>query len=65
MHFLEWEFLWIFIDISLKFIPKGSIDSTPALVQIMAWSLTGDMPLSELIVAYFTDAYMSHWVSMV
>ena len=47
------------------FIPKGSIDSTPALVQIMTWSLTGDMPLSELIVAYFTDAYMSHWLSMV
>ena len=27
----------IFIDISLKFVPKGPIDSNPALVKTMAW----------------------------
>ena len=27
----------IFIKISLEFVPKGSINNIPALVQIMAW----------------------------
>ena len=35
------------IEISLKFIHKGSINSIPALVQIMAWCRLGDRPLSE------------------
>ena len=30
------ENVWISIDISLKFIPKGPIDNIPVLVQIMA-----------------------------
>ena len=37
----------ISMKISLKFIPKGSIDNIPALVQIMAWRRPGDKPLSE------------------
>ena len=41
------ENIWIPIKISLKFIPKGSINNTPAMVQIMAWRLPGDKPLSE------------------
>ena len=41
------ENVWISIDISLKFIPKGPIDNIPALVQIMAWRRSGDKPLSE------------------
>ena len=32
---------------SLKFVPKGPINNTPALVQIMAWRRPGDKPLSE------------------
>ena len=35
------------IRISLKFVPKGSINNIPALVQIMAWRRPGDKPLSE------------------
>ena len=35
------------IKISLKFVPKGSINNIPALVQIMAWRRPGDKPLSE------------------
>ena len=35
------------VKISLKFVPKGSINNTPALVQIMAWRRSGDKPLSE------------------
>ena len=38
---------WIPITISLKFVPKGWINKTPALVQIMAWRRSGDKPLSE------------------
>ena len=41
------ENAWIPIEISLKFVPKGSINNIPALVQIMAWRRPGDKPLSE------------------
>ena len=43
------ENIWIPIDISLKFIPKGPINYIPAWVQIIAWRRSGDKPLSELI----------------
>ena len=33
--------------ILLKFIPQGSINNIPALVQIMAWYWPGDKPLTE------------------
>ena len=39
--------VWIPIEISLKFVPKGPIDNIPALVQTMAWRRPGDKPLSE------------------
>ena len=41
------ENIWIWINISLKFVPKGPINTIPALVQIMAWCRPGDKPLSE------------------
>ena len=41
------ENAWILIKISLKFVPKGSINNIPALVQIMAWRRPGDKPLFE------------------
>ena len=41
------ENIWISIGILLKFVLKGPINNIPALVQIMAWRLTGDKPLSE------------------
>ena len=41
------ENVWIPIEISLKFVPEGSIDNNPALFQIMAWRRPGDKPLSE------------------
>ena len=37
----------ILIWISLKLVPKGSINNIPALVRIMAWGRPGDKPLSE------------------
>ena len=41
------ENVWVPIEISLKFVPKGPINNIPALVQIMAWRRSGDKPLSE------------------
>ena len=41
------ENVWIPVEISLKFVPKGSINNNPALFQIMAWRRPGDKPLSE------------------
>ena len=50
----------ITIEISLKFIPMSQIDNTPALAQVMAWRRTGNKPLSEPMLTWFTDAYMRH-----
>ena len=47
----KWIFLnenvWISINISLKFVPRGPINNIPILVQVMAWRRSGDKPLSE------------------
>ena len=50
----------IFIQITLKFVPKGQIDNRPALVQVMAWRRTGDKPLPGSMVTQFINAYMLH-----
>ena len=41
------ENVWISINISLKFVPKGAINNMLALVQIMAWCRPGDKPVPE------------------
>ena len=54
-HFPDDTFKRIFLNenvrisskISLKFVPKGPINTIPALVQIMAWRRPGEKPLSE------------------
>ena len=47
----KWIFLnenvWISINISLMFVPRGPINNIPTLVQVMAWRRPGDKPLSE------------------
>ena len=48
------------IPISLKFVPMSPIDNKPALVQVMAWRLTGDKPLPEPMPTRCTDTYMRH-----
>ena len=50
----------ILIQISLKYVPRSPIDHNPALVQVMAWHLTGDKPLPEPMMTQFIDAYMRH-----
>ena len=52
------------MKISLKFVPKGPINNIVALVQKMAWRQSGDKPLSEPMMAYFSDAYMHLSASM-
>ena len=56
---MNWKFC-IAIRISLKFFPKGLINNKSALVEVMAWHLTGDKPLPEQMLTEFTDAYMQH-----
>ena len=41
------ENVWKPIEISPKFVTKGSMNNDPALFQIMAWRRPGDKPLSE------------------
>ena len=48
----------IWIGVSLKVFPKGSINSTPALVQIIAWHWIDNNPLSKPMRAQVTDAYI-------
>ena len=59
------ENVWIPIEISLTFVPKGSINNNPALFQIMAWRRPGDKPLSEpMMVRLPTHICVTrpHWV---
>ena len=35
------------MKMSLKFVPKGSLNHSPALVQLMAWCRLGHKPLAE------------------
>ena len=46
------------IQISLKYVPRSPIAIKPALVQVMAWRLTGDKPLPGPMMTQFIDAYM-------
>ena len=41
------ENVWISINISLKFVPRGPINNIPTLAQVMAWCRPGDKPVSE------------------
>ena len=60
------ENVWISIEISLKFVPKGLFNNIPALVQIMAWRRSGDKPLSEtMMVSLLTHICVTRpqWVN--
>ena len=54
----------ILIQVALKFVPRGPIKDTLALVHVMAWRRTGDKPLPEPMLTQFTDAYMRHHGNM-
>ena len=46
----------VLFPMSPKFAPWGPIDSSPTLVQAMAWRWTGGKPLIEPMVIKFNDA---------
>ena len=52
---------WILIKISLKFVPKGPINNIPSLVQIMAWCLQCDEPLSESMMIWLSTHIIVTW----
>ena len=61
------ENVWISIEVSLKFVPKGPINNIPTLVQIMAWPRPGNKPLSEpMMVSFLTHICVTQpqWVKM-
>ena len=45
------ENIWISIKISLRFVPKGSVNNIRAVVRIMAGHRLGDKPLFQPMVA--------------
>ena len=64
-HFANKIFKCIFMNkrlctliwISLKFVPKIRSDNKCTLVQVLAWRIIGDKPLSELMLTQFTEAH--------
>ena len=42
----------------MKCVLESPINNSPALVQVMVWRRTGERPLSDPAIAYFTEAYM-------
>ena len=59
------ENVLISIKISFKFISNAPINNIQALVQIIAWPRPGGKPLSEPMMASFTDTYMRFLASMI
>ena len=61
------EKIWIFINISLKCVPKWHVNNNPALVQIMVWCRPGYKPLSEpVMVSLLTHICVTRpqWVNL-
>ena len=42
----------------------GLIKNNPALAKTMAWHWAIDKPISEMMLAYFTDTYKWHYACM-
>ena len=55
------------IQISLKYVPRSSIDNKPALFHVMAWRRTGNKPLHGPMMTQFFEAWccqvISHYMS--
>ena len=45
---------------SLNFAPYGPYNNIPAIIRILAWRRPGDKLLSEILMAYFTNACIRH-----
>ena len=56
---LSWKNVSILIKILLKLVSRGPIPyHKSTLVQVMAWCQTGDKPLHEPMMMWFTGAYI-------
>ena len=55
------ENVWISINISLNFVPKGPINNIPSLIQIMAWCCPGDKPISEPMTVSLLTRFWVTW----
>ena len=67
MYFFLNENVWIMIQISRKFVPKGPINNIPALVQIVVWRRPGNKPLFEpVMVSLLTHICVTQpqWVNI-
>ena len=56
--------VWISVRIWPRFLPDATVYNKSALVQILAWRLRDDEPISEAMMVYFTDACMRHSAPM-
>ena len=54
------ENTFILIQILMKFVVKGPVDSGLALVQVLACCLSGDKPLNELMMIKISDGMWHH-----
>ena len=53
----------ILIEISVIYVPNCPINTKPALIQVMAWWQINDKPLSDPMMALFTDTYLQQfWI---
>ena len=52
------ENFWNANKMSLKYVPRYTIDNKPPLVEIMGCHRKEDNPLYEPMIIWFTDAYM-------
>ena len=72
-HFVDGIFWFIFLNenfriliyISVKFGPNDLINNDSALVQIMRWHRTSVKPLSQSMMASFTDPYASATTTLI
>ena len=55
--------LHIVIHDSVTYVPKGSAENQPSLVQLMAWRRTGTKPLPEQVMTKIADSNMRNQVS--
>ena len=58
LSYENWFIFLLNIQISLKPVSKGQINTKPSLVQIMAWHQVGYKLLSEAMMAWFTDSWL-------
>ena len=59
MHFPKEDVSYLGSNL-LRFVPNAPIHNKSALVQVMAWHLTGAKPLPEPMLPQFTDEYIHH-----